>query len=129
MVTPLMILSLDQGKIYEAPRPRDEPDERAIAEVNAYRSADPIADMGLVHFLDRLVARSHFLLSPPHMYSPPLTWMTWPVMYPAPSEARNRTTAATSLAVTRTDARVGSAGPRNRPRRSSPRTSQIHGPG
>ena len=31
MVTPLMILSLDQGKIYEAPRPRDEPDERAMA--------------------------------------------------------------------------------------------------
>ena len=61
MVTPLMILSLDQGKIYEAPRPRDEPDERAIAEVNAYRSADPIAATGLVHFLDRLVAHLSWL--------------------------------------------------------------------
>src|SRR6185436_2127278 len=30
--------------------------------------------------LDRLVARSHCRFSPPHMYSPPLTWMTWPVM-------------------------------------------------
>ena len=56
MVTPLMILSLDQGKIYEATRPRDEPDERAIAEVNAYRSVDRIAATGLVHFLDGLVA-------------------------------------------------------------------------
>ena len=56
MVSPLMILSLDQGNIYEATRPRDESDERVIAEVNAYRSADRIAAAGLVHFLDRLVA-------------------------------------------------------------------------
>ena len=70
MVSPLMILSLDQGNIYEATRPRDQFDELVIAEVNAQRSTDPIADMGslvatavpsrhatgLVHFLDRLVA-------------------------------------------------------------------------
>ena len=73
MVTPLMILSLDQGKIYEATRPRDEPDERVIAEVNAQRSADRIAvcslvaqpyrahATGLVHFLDRLVAHLSWL--------------------------------------------------------------------
>src|SRR5262249_47082033 len=30
--------------------------------------------------LDRLVARSHLRPSPPHMYSPPLPWITWPVM-------------------------------------------------
>src|SRR5213078_3190799 len=34
-----------------------------------------------------------------YMYSPPLTWTTWPVMYAAPSPARNRTTSATSRGV------------------------------
>ena len=33
---------------------------------------------------------------PPHMPIPPSTWSTWPVMYPASSEAKKATAAATS---------------------------------
>lgn len=69
MLTPLMVLSLDQGKIYGATHPLGRTDKRMNAEANARRCPDQPVDLGslaarglplrpatsFVHILDWLV--------------------------------------------------------------------------